>query len=100
MCSWPRYRGWLEEDRVGRRLHAHLRVAAREWDARGRDPAELYRGARLAAALDWAADHERELIEPERAFLEAGRAESERRVRRLRALLAGGVLLLALAVAA
>ena len=30
-------------------------IAAREWDARGRDPGELYRGARLAAALDWAA---------------------------------------------
>ena len=22
--EWPRYRGWLEEDRVGRQLHAHL----------------------------------------------------------------------------
>ena len=39
--------------RRGRRLHHHLAVAAREWDAGGRDPGELYRGARLAAALDW-----------------------------------------------
>ena len=100
LTEWPRLRSWLEEDREGRRLHTHLASSAREWAARGRDPAELYRGARLAGALDWAADHERELIEPERAFLEAGRAESERRVRRLRALLAGVVLLLALAVAA
>ena len=22
--EWPRYRAWLEEDRIGRRLHAHL----------------------------------------------------------------------------
>ena len=56
--EWPRYRAWLEEDRIGRRLHAHLTAAARDWDARGRDPGELYRGARLAAALDWAAQHD------------------------------------------
>ena len=59
--EWPRLRGWLEEDAEGRRLHHHLGIAAREWDAGGRDPGELYRGARLAAALDWAAAHEPEL---------------------------------------
>ena len=37
--EWPRYRAWLEEDRVGRRLHAHLTDASRGWDAGGRDPA-------------------------------------------------------------
>ena len=46
--EWPRLRRWLEEDAEGRRLHQHLRAAAREWDAGGRDPGELYRGARLA----------------------------------------------------
>ena len=45
--EWPRLRGWLEEDAEGRRLHHHLAIAAREWDAGGRDPGELYRGARL-----------------------------------------------------
>src|SRR6266571_465781 len=100
LTEWPRFCSWLEEDREGRRLRTQLTANAREWDVRGRDPAELYRGARLAAALDWAADHERELTEPERAFLDAGRVESERRVRRLRAFLAGVALLLALAVAA
>ena len=100
LTEWPRFRSWLEEDREGRRLHAHLAASAREWAARGRDPAELYRGSRLAGALDWAAEHERELTEPARAFLDAGRIESERRVRRLRALLVGVVVLLALAVAA
>ena len=52
--EWPRLRGWLEEDAQGRRLHAHLREAARGWADGGRDPGELYRGARLAAALEWA----------------------------------------------
>ena len=53
--EWPRLRGWLEDDAEGRRLHQHLIEAARDWAGRGRDPGELYRGARLAAALDWAA---------------------------------------------
>src|SRR6185436_2814804 len=53
--EWPRLRGWLEDDAEGRRLHRHLRAAARDWRAGGRDPGELYRGARLASALDWAA---------------------------------------------
>src|SRR5262249_57971463 len=51
---WPRLAEWLEEDAQGRRLHRHLTRAASEWEARGRDPSELYRGARLAAMLEWA----------------------------------------------
>ena len=87
--EWPRLRGWLEEDAQGRRLHHHLRDAARDWDARGRDPGELYRGARLAVALEWAAGHEPDLNATERAFLDAGRTASGRAQRRLRVVLAG-----------
>ena len=32
LAEWPRLRGWLDEDRVGRRLRAHLANSAREWD--------------------------------------------------------------------
>ncbi len=67
--EWPRLRGWIDEDAEGRRLHAHLREAARDWDAAGRDAAELYRGARLAAALDWSDQHALDVNELERAFL-------------------------------
>ena len=67
--EWPRLRGWLEEDAQGRRLHRHLRDAARGWAAGGRDPGELYRGARLAAVLDWSAAHELELNATERDFV-------------------------------
>ena len=66
--EWPRYRSWLEEDRAGRRLHAHLMSSAREWEARGRDPGELYRGARLASALDWAGQHSDRLNALERGL--------------------------------
>ena len=105
--EWPRLRGWLEEDEQGRRLHRHLTHASRDWLTAGREPAELYRGARLASALDWIETHEQELNELEREFLAESRsqadAESERQRkanRRLRALLAGLAVLLALALAA
>jgi WD40 repeat protein/DNA-binding SARP family transcriptional activator len=107
LSQWPRLRGWLEEDAEGRRLHQHLIHAAAEWQKSGRDPAELYRGARLASALEWASDHDRELNELERAFLDESRAASEREAerqrrtnRRLRTLLAGVGVLLAAAVVA
>ena len=98
--EWPRLRGWLEEDEDGRRLHRQLMRAARDWDAAGRDPSELYRGARLAAALDWAGAHTAELNATEAEFLDACRAASERGQRRLRAVLTGVALLLVLAVLA
>jgi WD40 repeat protein/DNA-binding SARP family transcriptional activator len=105
--EWPRLRDWLAEDAEGRHLHQHLIGTAGEWRDSGRDPAELYRGARLASALDWAADHDAELNELERSFLEESRAASERQAqrqrrtnRRLRTLLAGVGVLLAAAVIA
>jgi hypothetical protein len=76
--EWPRYRTWLEEDRIGRRLHAHLTAAARDCDEQGRDAADVYRGARLAAALEWRAGHEPELNQAERGFLDASRAAAGR----------------------
>ncbi|MGE5635542.1 MAG: hypothetical protein ACM3UV_01185, partial [Nocardioidaceae bacterium] len=105
--AWPRLREWLEEDVEGRRLHQHLIHAARDWEAAGREPGELYRGARLASTLDWVGGHEGDLNELEREFLDASRAEAEREAerqrrenRRLRASLAGLAALLALAVVA
>jgi DNA-binding SARP family transcriptional activator/WD40 repeat protein len=103
--EWPRYRGWLEEDRVERRVHAHLTVAALEWNARGRDPVELYRGARLAGALDWTAQHRDELTALELDFIQSSRLEAEHEARRqrsqnrrLRGLLLGVGALLVVAV--
>ncbi len=105
--EWPRLSDWLAEDAEGRHLHQHLIGAAREWRDSERDHAELYRGARLAAALDWAAEHDTELNQLERSFLEESRAAGERQARRqrrtnrrLRTLLAGVGVLLAAAVVA
>jgi WD40 repeat protein/tRNA A-37 threonylcarbamoyl transferase component Bud32 len=104
--EWPRLREWIEEDAEGRRLRRHITRAATEWDAAGRDQGELYRGARLAAALDWSADHALDVNELEREFVTESREASEKETkrvrrtnRRLRGLLAGVALLLAAAVA-
>jgi WD40 repeat protein/DNA-binding SARP family transcriptional activator len=98
--EWPRYRAWLEEDRVGRRLHAHLSEISRDWDAGGRDPGDLYRGARLTAALDWSAQHRHELSPVEREFLRASQSAAGRAARRLRAVLAGVAALLVVSLIA
>jgi WD40 repeat protein/class 3 adenylate cyclase len=104
--EWPRFQEWLAEDAQGRELRDHLVASAKRWDASGRDEAELYRGARLAATSDWAAGRERELNALERSFLAESRAYSERDAERqrrqnrlLRGLLAGAVVLLVAAVA-
>jgi WD40 repeat protein len=107
LSEWPRLRDWLAEDRDGRRLHGHLASAAREWNERGRDDADLYRGPRLASSLEWAAGHAGSLNGLEREFIDQSDAANQREAlrqrrqnRRLKILLAGVAGLLVLAVAA
>jgi energy-coupling factor transporter ATP-binding protein EcfA2 len=69
--GWPRLRGWIDADRAGLLTHRRLADAAREWDSLKREPAALYRGARLAAAREWTTDHARVLSQLERDFLSA-----------------------------
>jgi DNA-binding SARP family transcriptional activator len=112
--AWPRLRSWLDEDAAGQRVLHHLAAAATGWEALGRPASELYRGARLEAAREWRHDTRPDLTALETAFLDASvaRAESEREElvqrsrlqarqnRRLRGLLAGGALLLVVALVA
>ncbi|MFJ9614380.1 nSTAND1 domain-containing NTPase [Streptomyces noursei] len=70
---WPRLRGWLTEDRDRLLLHRQLTDATADWEAQDRDPHALYRGARLAAALDLAAADGSRLTSRERCFLDASR---------------------------
>ena len=69
--EWQRLHEWLTQDREGLLLHRHLTESAHEWEAREHDPAELYRGARLAQAREWASANEERLNASERAFLAA-----------------------------
>ena len=112
--AWPRLRGWLDEDVEGQRILRHLTMAADTWDAMARPDSELYRGVRLAQALEWRERAHPDLTPTEHSFLDASRtvAEAERRTaearahqqarvnRRLRALLAGVALLLVVALIA
>jgi CHASE3 domain sensor protein len=94
--GWPRLRNWIDADRAGLLIHRRLTDAAHEWDTLKREPAALYRGARLAGAREWAAEHADDLSVAERDFLTASQAnehsEAEagrRTTRRLRGLASG-----------
>jgi WD40 repeat protein/transcriptional regulator with XRE-family HTH domain len=69
--EWGRLHEWLSQDRQGLLLHRHLTDTAFEWEARRRDPAELYRGARLAQTREWVAANEDRLNTAEHDFLAA-----------------------------
>ncbi len=112
--EWPRLRTWLEEHAAARAVQRRLVQAAAEWDDGGREPTELWRGGRLAAGLEFAAAYPDEVTIVERAFLDAGQAqldaerrEAEERAatatkqnRRLRWLLGGLGVFLAVALVA
>jgi DNA-binding SARP family transcriptional activator/WD40 repeat protein len=76
LVAWPRLSRWLEEDTAGRAVRRHLARAAADWQQRGRPDEELYRGARLAAALDWAARADQP-THGERLFLDTAQARAE-----------------------
>ena len=79
LTSWPRLARWLEDDAAGRAVRRHLAPAAQEWLLHGEPDDELFRGARLSAALDWAAEALDDLTPLEQRFLAAskGRADAE-----------------------
>ena len=112
--EWPRLRGWLEEHAAARTVQRRLVHAAAEWDEGGREPTEVWRGGRLAAGVEFAAAYPDEVTTVERVFLDAGQAqldterrEAEKRAaaatkqnQRLRWLLGGLGVFLALALVA
>jgi WD40 repeat protein/class 3 adenylate cyclase len=104
--EWDRLRRWVDSARENVRIHRRLAAAAGEWDESGREPSFLLRGSHLAQFEALVDDSDIALTELERNFVNASRAQSElelarqlRTNRRLRALLAGVVALLAAALA-
>ncbi|HSO63517.1 MAG TPA: BTAD domain-containing putative transcriptional regulator, partial [Ornithinibacter sp.] len=75
--AWPRLRSWLDDDVDGLRIMRHLAVAAENWDQLGRPDSELYRGGRVARAVDWRERVHPDLTAVETDFLEASVALSE-----------------------
>ena len=84
--GWERLRGWIAEDREGLRVHRRLTEAARDWERLGREESALYRGARLAAVIEWEHQNHAALNSQEHAFLDASTALQlrERRIARRR----------------
>ncbi len=78
--EWPALRGWLDENREGLRLHRHLTEAAGAWAKLDRDPGELYRGARLTQAVEWAGANDDQLNALEREFITVSKDFAEREV--------------------
>ncbi|WP_019816397.1 WD40 repeat domain-containing protein [Saccharomonospora saliphila] len=97
--AWPRLAEWVERDRQELVLRGRLDDAARAWLDSGRDESALYRGARLAAAVEWARDRG-DLTETERGFLRASTRAEQRSTRRLRGLVAGLATLLVVSLVA
>jgi WD40 repeat protein/energy-coupling factor transporter ATP-binding protein EcfA2 len=79
--GWPRLRRWLDDDRTGLRVHRRLTEATEEWGRLDRDAGTLYRGARLAEAVEWRRRNEDVLNPLERDFLDASAALAKREQR-------------------
>jgi WD40 repeat protein/transcriptional regulator with XRE-family HTH domain len=76
--EWRRLHEWLTQNREGLLVHRHLTESTLEWERRGRDAAELYRGARLAQAREWSSANSERLNTSERDFLAASIEYEER----------------------
>ncbi len=79
--EWPTLRGWINDSREALRLHRELLDAAEDWERVNRDEGSLYRGVRLAQALEWAAQNADEVGPLEKEFLAASKEFSEREAR-------------------
>ncbi|MFI6921694.1 WD40 repeat domain-containing serine/threonine protein kinase [Nonomuraea spiralis] len=83
--AWPRLRGWYAAERDGLPTHRRLAEDAWEWDAGGRQDADLPHGSLLESLRDWTETRPRllTLTPVERAYVAGGvRLASRRRLRR------------------
>jgi WD40 repeat protein len=53
ITAWPRLDNWISSNRAGLLIHRRVTVAARLWDASGRDDDHLVPAARLATLREW-----------------------------------------------
>lgn len=83
--EWETLRDWLAQDRDSLRLHRHLTQAAQDWQLLEHDPGTLYRGARLAQAVEWASVQQEQMNDWEHAFLDASLEQAQRDERELEA---------------
>jgi WD40 repeat protein len=84
LSAWPALRQWLEPDLTAQAVYDRLIDDAAQWAGHGRDPAFLYRGARLLSVGDtrprW--DRDPDSFPPPGATVESFVAASSRAARR------------------
>ena len=98
LVVWPRLRAWVDAERADLLLRQRLDEAVGNWVDGGRERGDLYRGSRLAGALEWAGN---QLLTPsQRDFLRASEREQRRTTRRLRTVIAALAVLLVASLAA
>jgi hypothetical protein len=70
IANWPTLRRWLDETQEDAALVDQLRVAARQWHAKGRSPDLLWRGDTADEATKFRRRYKGALSETERSFLD------------------------------
>src|SRR6185503_8671624 len=75
--EWPQLRTWLADQRDDLRVQRQVTMAAEAWTTGGREPSELYRGPRLARALEWLERRPQASV-AEEEFLRESAAEEQR----------------------
>ncbi|WP_353816233.1 nSTAND1 domain-containing NTPase [Agromyces sp. SYSU T00266] len=83
--TWPRLDGWLTEDAANARILRRIEAAAAAWDAAGRPPDDLLRGARLHGATEWRDGVAPDLTAVETAYLDASLELHRSEIRELEA---------------
>ncbi|HEX8928758.1 MAG TPA: serine protease, partial [Actinomycetota bacterium] len=98
IAGWGRLREWVQADMEFRVWQERLRGDLAEWQRTGQDEDMLLRGVALADAERWLEQRPDDVGSLERDFIAASRAQQQRGVRRLRAVVAAltGLLLVAL----
>ena len=89
ITEWPTLRRWLEDSHAIRGFVQELRVAAKQWETRGKPSDLVWRGTTAQDALANAKRHVLDLAEIEKQFLvEVGRQSARMRRRKLFAITA------------
>ncbi|MFQ1701951.1 TIR domain-containing protein [Loktanella agnita] len=95
---WTSLRQWIDEERATFLLRQQLTAAANAWADGGRIPDDLWRGVRLAQAVDlWQSgglDSDDARVRRARSFIKASEASRKRQLWRRRITVAGVLLLL------
>jgi serine/threonine protein kinase len=98
--GWPTLGSWLEESQEDRAYLEQIRIAAKQWDSKGRPSGLLWRGEAADEARRWHRRYRGRLAPVQDAYLAGVIALAVRMARRKRLLMAGTISFLSLLVAA